>query len=148
MTNGDSPVLEWKVSLSAEFSGKRYTILLLGLGLGVFAWFRLGSPLLAILGPVIFFVAIGEVFFPIKYRLDSQGASARCGLSVTQIEWSRVKQIYEQEDGVKLSPFENPHRMNAFRGLYLRFSSNRDEVLATIRSLWGNDAALARESDG
>jgi len=100
------------------------------------------SPLLALVGVAAIAAATLEVFLPVKFRLDEQGAHRKIGLSESLIDWSNVKRVREDEAGIHLSPFPEPNRMDAFRGVYLRTPSNRAEVLvkiAELRDEYGRD---------
>lgn len=109
----------------------------------------LKHPLFALIGGVVIFVSTAEMFLPMKFRIDTNGAQQKCGISTTEITWADVKRLIHQSDGVRLSPFEKSHRLDAFRGVYLRFTSNKDEVLGKIAELWQTDAELlARGTDG
>ena len=48
-------------------------------------------------------------------------------------KWSEFRSFYPDKNGVLLSPFVRPSRLENFRGLYLRFEDNRDQVLAVVQ---------------
>lgn len=102
----------------------------------------------AVVGVVVMIASTAELFFPVNYRLDSTEARSHCGFSVTALRWENVKRLIHTQDGVRLSPLEKSSRLDAFRGVYLRFSGNRDEVLGKIAELleeYGSD--VDRETD-
>ncbi|MBS1704976.1 MAG: hypothetical protein JST40_03820 [Armatimonadetes bacterium] len=138
--------LEWTIRVGNEAAGKRVFVLIMALGAGLAGFLLLRSPLAGIAGTVLILASVSEVFLPQRFRLDSQGASAKVGLSMTNIPWQDVKRLWEDEKGVLLSPFAEKHRMNAFRGVYLRFDSNRDAVLAKIRTLWETNGTVLDRS--
>ena len=108
----------------------------------------LKHPLFAIIGGVVIFVSTAEMFLPMKFSLSANGAQQKCGISTTEITWADVKRLIHQSDGIRLSPFEKSHRLDAFRGVYLRFAGNKEEVLGKIAELWETDAELlARGTD-
>ena len=77
------------------------------------------------------------------YTLDEKGATSRCGLSITSMEWSAVKRVVLSSDGVRLSPFENPGTWDAFRGVFLRYGAeNREMVLKIVRELLPENVRL------
>ena len=48
--------------------------------------------------------------------------------------WSDFRSFYADRNGVLLSPFARPSRLENFRGVYVRFGrSNRDEIRDFIR---------------
>lgn len=77
---------------------------------------------------------------PVHFKLDSDSASRRCGLSVTSMAWSEVKRAEASDLGIKLSPLpvENM-RMEPFRGVFLRFENNAGEVREAVTRFWGQD---------
>ena len=127
--------MEWTVDLSQELKPKRLVVVVAILAVAVVATFGMGQPLLAVVGVIAVFASSAEVFLPLKFRLDEQGAHRKVGLSNSLIAWKDVKRVVENEGGIHLSPFAAPHRLDAFRGVYLRTSSNRGVVLGKIAEL-------------
>ncbi len=87
------------------------------------------------IGPLVVVGSAAEFLFPVHFTLGANGASRRCGLSVSSIEWKDVKRVVEGEDGLKLSPLAEAGRLAPFRGVFLRLVGNRQEVLDCI-SYW------------
>ena len=138
----DSEALEWTVDLSDELKPKRLVVFVAILAVALIAVVGLHNIYIAIVGVLAVFASAAEVFLPLKFRLDKAGAHRKVGLSNSVIAWKDVKRVVESEVGLHLSPFEEPHRMDAFRGVYLRTSSNRSEVLgkiAELREEYGRD---------
>lgn len=127
--------MEWSVDLSGENRSKRVTVVLTAVVVALVAVVLFRQPLLAVIGVVAIAAATLEVFLPIKFRLDAEGAHRKIGLSESVIAWPAVKRLVEDEVGIHLSPFEEANRMDAFRGVYLRTPSNRAEVLVKIAEL-------------
>lgn len=112
-------------------------------------WFLLRHPLLALLGPAVILVACGDLFLPIRYRLGAKGVTSTCGFVVSEIEWTSVKSLRFQKDGVVVSPLEREGRMEAFRGVYLRYDGNEAAVLAKIGEFWNeHEGVLGTGTDG
>lgn len=89
-------------------------------------------------------VALSDFLLPTTYRLTPQGAHADCGLSRLFIAWSDVKRATHGSDGVYLSPFARPSRLEAFRGVRLRYGPNMDAetVCDWVRQRRGNSEAV------
>jgi len=138
------------VDIGRQEPRKRFIVLgvmcLVGLAGMVFPG---GNLAFSIIGMGLILASNPEVFLPIRYELSESGAKSRCFLSLTFVEWTRVKKMWEDDDGVKLSIFDNSSRLEAFRGIYLRYANNRDAVLAKICEHSNGDAAiLERGTDG
>lgn len=141
--------LSWRIALGETMPDRRRLVTFIAILVGSAGLLLLRSPIMGIVGPLILIGGLAELYFPTTYCLDREGARAKCGLSVTTIAWANVLRVIEDEDGVRLSPFEKPSRTSAFRGVYLRYSGNRDAVLAKIRSLReDNGLDVARKADG
>lgn len=139
--------LAWQVNLGSDRPEKRWIVLAIACVVGLFALLVLRSAALAAFGFLATLASTAELFLPLKYKLDVQGASMQCGLSASTIEWKAVKRIAADESGVKVTPFEKPHRLDPFRGVYLRFAGNREEVLAKIAALQSNGERILDSRD-
>lgn len=91
----------------------------------------------AALGILIILAATTDYWLPIRYRVDEGGCSMRCGLSVSSIEWDKVKRIVLDEEGAKVSPLADSSRLAPFRGVLLRFAGNREEVEKALHRFAG-----------
>lgn len=82
---------------------------------------------------VILLAAIGEFLFPVRYRLSPDGASATSWYGRIHIPWSRIRRLQRDDKGLKVSVYQRDTLLDRFRGMYLRFEDNADEVLALAR---------------
>lgn len=136
-TNAHDDALHWEVRPGEKDPKKRGVILIVAAFAGALAALISMNWLMAIVAISVILASTTEMFFPIRFSVDRNGATSRCGMSVVQIEWDKVKRVIETNDGIKLSPFDSPSRLEAFRGVYLRFAGNRDEILAKLREFRG-----------
>ena len=79
-------------------------------------------------------IALSKYLFPTKYILDSRGINSSHIFFTNQYTWDQFQRVDVHSDGVFLSPFGKPHRLDSFRGQFLRFSCNREEVMNAVRS--------------
>jgi hypothetical protein len=86
----------------------------------------------ALLAAVVLGVSLGRYFLPTSYELDESGARVRFLFSARSTPWDRVRRFDVHREGVYLSPFERPSRLDSFRGTFLRFSGNADEVVRFV----------------
>lgn len=127
--------LTWSLDLGRKYPDKRIVVGIIAIVAATIGYFVVGGPVGILLGGGVVIASLAELFFPLKYQLDETGASVRCGLNTTAIRWENVKRLITMPDGVRLSPLEKSTPLDAFRGVYVRFSSNESEVLATIAEL-------------
>lgn len=126
--------LVWTVDLGKD-NPKRYAVLVAACIAGLIGLNLFNSLLLGIVGFAAIILGVSEVFFPLKYRIDEKGISVRCGISTTALEWSGVKRLVDFGDTMRVSPLEKPSRLDPFRGVLVRFSSNEEIVRGKIQEL-------------
>ena len=78
-------------------------------------------------------VSLARYFVPTHYELGASGATVRFLGQTRTVRWEAVKRVDVHRDGVHLSPFEHPSRLDSFRGTFLRFSGNADEAVSFVQ---------------
>lgn len=129
--------LRWSVRLYDSAPGKRYVVLASAIFAALAGWLLFQHPLYALIG---FFAILGsttEFWAPIHYVLDEKGASLRCGISVSAIEWANVKRAIVFENWVKLSPLEEDSKLSEFRGIKLRYGQDKESVIELVKEKVG-----------
>lgn len=91
------------------------------------------------LGPAMVLGACADYLLPQHFEMNGTEITRRCGISVTSIEWSAVKRVYEVNGGLKFSPLESNSRLEQFRGVQVLYDENRELVLQTVSELGGRD---------
>lgn len=136
----ENEAYRWNVRPYQDAPSRRLVIFAAALLALVFGWVVLRVPLLGALGFGMILASTMEYWLGSSYKLDSKGASSRTGLSLTAIEWPDVRRLIFEEHGIKLSPLEKPSRLDAFRGVFLKFDgSNREQVLQAVRTFGGEN---------
>lgn len=141
--------LSWKVNIGNQMPQKRLAVAVITMIVAVVGYMFIGGILGALVGVVVMVASTAELFMPVTYQLNSEEARSHCGFNVTAIRWENVKRLIDMPDGVRLSPLEKNSRLDAFRGVYLRFSGNQDEVLGKIAELieeYGSDVGRETHS--
>lgn len=129
------PVLVWKVHLLCE-SPRKVLLVIPIVAISLVAGYIFTHSLLVLAVTLFLFVSsLVEYLFPIRYELTSRGASAYTLLGRTTIEWERVRKYYIDDYGIKLSPLASQGRLEPYRGVYLRFGRNRNEVMEVVRRM-------------
>ena len=97
-------------------------------------WVSTSSILLTGLAVIIMLVSMSSFFLPTRYELDQKKVKIRFFFTNREREWSAFRSFYVDKNGVLLSPFAKPSRLENFRGVYVRFSRNKDQVVDFVRS--------------
>ena len=77
--------------------------------------------------------SLSRYFFPTRYVLNGEGVrSEHLGLKQRRL-WVEFRRADEHQDGIFLRPSARPGRLDSFRGVFLRFDQNREEVARFVR---------------
>ncbi len=98
-------------------------------GFSVGVYFSLESLVLSFVSFTILGSSMSRYFFPVRYSLTEQEVAVKHAGWTRRIPWERFRNHYVHREGVFLTPFGVPSRLDAFRGCFLRFKDNRNEVL-------------------
>ncbi len=121
----------WRVHLVRQ-SPERLPVILLALGgVPTLGWMVMGHWLFAIVAFWMLLSATADYLLPIRYELDAEGIRQR-GWSPRVMRWDRVKRLVWGEQGVLLSPFAKPSRLDAYRGVFVWFGDQREQVESLI----------------
>ncbi len=109
-----------------------FLILFLILVWGLVYWstLSLGYLLLAVF---ILMASLSAYFFPTTYEMTEQKITVKYIATRKEKSWDTFRSFYADKNGVFLSPFPKPTRMENFRGLYVRYNDNQEEVLSFVR---------------
>jgi hypothetical protein len=95
-------------------------------------WISFDSAGFAALAAAFLVASLARYFVPTDYELDASGASVRFLGHLRRVGWGDVRRFFVAPEGVQLSPFARPSRLESFRGTFLRFAGNRDEVVRFV----------------
>ena len=80
-------------------------------------------------------LSLTEIFFPFKYALYEKGIIVDRFFYKVKHEYGYYKKVYNDNNGIFLSPYRYKTRMDSFRGILLRIPKDKkDEVLEFLRS--------------
>lgn len=127
--------LDWTAHpLRDEPAWKSAALGALIVGFSALAAASLGGAVYGLISLVALAAATVRYLLPTRYLLDDQEASWR-QLTWRRRSWSTFRRVDRHRDGIFLSPFRRPSRLDSFRGVFLRFGPgvDADEVVALAR---------------
>ena len=92
------------------------------------------SLLLTGLSVVIMLGSLLSFFLPTHYEMDQEKIKIKFFLTKREREWNAFRSFYVDKNGVLLSPFTKPSRLENFRGIYVRFNQNKEQVVNFVKS--------------
>jgi hypothetical protein len=99
----------------------------------ILVWLISYSIILTGLAVLILFGSLAGFYFPTRYVFYDDHFLVISKVQTQRKEWSQYRSFYPDKNGVLLSPFTRPTRLENFRGIYIKFAGNRDKVLEIVR---------------
>lgn len=134
MSDQSIPQQIWRVHPLRD-SWRRSVLLLLFLLFlfpGIYWLFQ--SVSLTLLSVIFVTCSLYRYFAPFQYELYDDQLVVTAPFYRLRKSWSDFRSFYVDNNGVLLSPFSKPSRLENFRGIYVRFGGNRSEVVDFIKS--------------
>ncbi len=100
------------------------------------------------LAAIVMFASLAKFYFPTSYRLTADEITIKTTTQTLHKQWSAYRSCYPDKNGILLSPFVRPSRLENFRGIYLMFAGNRDEVIKFVKEQIGRKTADDSEQKG
>ena len=130
----EAPLLEYRCHPAARNIAITVLTTIFVIVCVILVWLISYSPLLTVLGVLILFGSLAGFYFPTRYYFYNDYFVVRTLVQSLKKEWNLYRSYYPDKNGVLLSPFAHPSRLENFRGLYVKFAGNRDQVMGIIRS--------------
>ena len=124
-------LLKWR-SHPVRQGGKRLWIVIGALVLFPVGLTLLYGPFYGALALVILGGSMTAYFLPTDYVFYAGGVESRFLGVNRRFTWGQFRSFYRDRNGVLLSPFPQPSRLENFRGVYLRFNGCRERVMAIV----------------
>lgn len=90
------------------------------------------SVLFLVISIVLLLGSLAPFYFPTRYELTEDKLKIKYAFSSVERSWGFYRSYYPDKNGVLLSPFARPSRLESFRGVYVRFEGNKEAVLGFI----------------
>ncbi|MGB5106506.1 MAG: hypothetical protein WBP42_07305 [Candidatus Zixiibacteriota bacterium] len=100
----------------------------------VLTYFLTYSPLFAVVAALILWGSLSQFYLQTTFEFTERKVKVKYLVNKIEKEWAQYRSFYVDKNGVLLSPFVRPSRLENFRGLYIRFAGNRDAVAAIVKS--------------
>ena len=94
------------------------------------------SILMITLAALIFTATLSTFFFPTKYKISKNRVKIKYLVNKVDKDMNSFRSYYPDKNGVLLSPFSKPSRLENFRGVYVRYHQNKAEVDAFIKKIF------------
>jgi hypothetical protein len=130
-------LLSWRIHLLRRDSSRLSVLGFVLLFAFITVWLMFHSLLPAVVAVLLLLGATSEYLFPVRYRITTEGVHADALTSRLALRWKDAKRCIPDPMGIIMTPLAAPSRLDAFRGVLLRFApdgepGDRASVLAAI----------------
>ena len=91
------------------------------------------STFMTVLSLAILFGSLAKFYWPTSFTLTEKEIVVKTTMQTMRKEWSLYRSYWPDKNGVLLSPFAVKSRLENFRGLYLIFGENKDDVITFVK---------------
>ena len=125
--------LRWTIHpLAEEPPIKSILLATLIVGLPIGAVYSFEGLVHGVISLIVLAASLSRYFLPTRITLDHEGIHT-CHLGWRRKRfWKEFRRADIHEDGVFLSPFSRSSRMDPFRGYFLTFGNNRNQVTCFV----------------
>lgn len=94
-----------------------------------------GSPFWGAFAAMVLILSLEGFYLPTRYRLDREGIQIRKAFSRSSMPWEKFRRVYEDVNGLTLSPYRHRSVLEPYRSARLLFDGGEaDTVRAVVRS--------------
>jgi len=120
--SSDEVLLEWSVHLFRHDPLRVWGVALAALIAAAAGILFFKSIIFAAGGIILIVSSSAEYLLPIRHRITESKAECRYGFTRFEMALKDVRRIIPTNEGIKVSPLMIPSRLDAFRGVLLRFA--------------------------
>jgi hypothetical protein len=131
---GERPTLEWVCHPAKRNRNVTILVSIFIVVIVVVVYFATDhSVLFPVLAFLVLFGSLASFYFPTRYRMTEDEIIVKTRMQTIVKRWSQYRTYYVDKNGILLSPFVRRSRLENFRGTYIKFWYNKDEVVAFVK---------------
>lgn len=129
----ESLLLSWSTHPAKARSLVTALVILFLVVLAVLVYLLTYSAIFTVIAALILYGSLTQYFTKTTYEFTDTKVRAKYVVNKIEKEWAQYRSYYADKNGVLLSPFPSPSRLENFRGLFIRFAGNKDQVMDIVR---------------
>ncbi len=133
MDSAAAEPLQWRHNPWREKPRKTYALLTVNLAVMAIVYCTFPEKAWVVLAAVLLFGATLSMLVPIAYRFDDQGVAVFFLGTRSFRPSPHYRNYYVHSNGVFLTSMEHPNALDPFRGHFLFYRGNREQVLAYVK---------------
>jgi hypothetical protein len=132
-TTTEPPLQSWSTQPAAARPLVTTLVIVFLIVLAVLVYLLTYSAIFTVIAALILYGSLTQYFTKTTYEFTDTKVRVKYVVNKIEKEWSQYRSYYADKNGVLLSPFPGPSRLENFRGLFIRFGGNKDQVMEIVR---------------
>ena len=129
----ESVLLSWSTHPAAARPLVTTLVILFLIVLAALVYLLTYSAIFTVIAALILYGSLTQYFTKTIYEFTDTKVRVKYVVNKIEKEWTQYRSYYADKNGVLLSPFPSPSRLENFRGLFIRFAGNKDQVMEIVR---------------
>ncbi len=132
-TAADKDTLQWRYNPWRARPARTWTLLAIDLAVPALVYFTFPEKAFVLLAAVFMFGATLSMLVPISYRFDPDGVTVFFLGTRSFRRWEHYRNCYAHNNGIFLTSMPKPSGLDPFRGHFVHYAGNREEVASYAR---------------
>jgi hypothetical protein len=128
--------ISWKSHPIVDFFPKSILAVIAVVGFSFLIGYAFANAGFGLIAFVILFLSMLTYFCPVYYHIDENTLTVQFLILTHKRILKEFRSYYYNASGVNFSTFSSPSPLDSFRGNFVRFNFNRDEVLAFLKDVF------------
>lgn len=124
----EGEALQWQYNPWRARPARTWTLLGVNLAVAIVVYFTFPEKAFVLLALIFMFGATLSMLVPISYRFEPEGVAVFFLGTRNFRRWEHYRNCYVHANGIFLTSMPRPSGLDPFRGHFLHFAGNRDEV--------------------
>ena len=129
----EPPLLSWSTQPAKARPLVTTLVIVFLIVLAVLVYLLTYSAIFTVIAALILYGSLTQYFTKTTYEFTDTKVRVKYVVNKIVKEWAQYRSYYADKNGVLLSPFPGPSRLENFRGLFIRFAGNKDQVMEIVR---------------
>ncbi len=131
--NNEDIIFEWMTHPMRKRPVTAMLVIVFILVTSMLVFYATASKLFTGLALIVLFASTAKFFLPTRFKMTDKQVIIKTTTQKIKKNWKNFRSFYPDKNGVLLSPFLEPSRLENFRGMYLIFADNKEEVVNQVK---------------
>ena len=100
----------------------------------VLSFSKLQSIIFTFIASIFLLFSLSSFYLPTWFTINLEGIELRRWFYVKKMSWGKIRSVKDEVTGLFCSPFPVRTRLENYRGIFLLYRNNQDEIISIMKS--------------